>query len=147
MASGCSPQPNKPPIVHFNYDDLDENCHCALCSEYRSTVAHYIQRRRDTRKHSAECDCFMCVSKQAAILEMRVASNKRDIYSELSYLTSAHRLGAEFLRWVYARMTDESFRGPEWWANDSMRLSLRAWMDEWHRHRLPQEVWAVSGLY
>lgn len=145
--SGFDPQPSSPPTVHFNYDDLDEKCHCALCSEYRSTLAHYIRRRKDTKGHSATCDCFMCVSKQAAILEMRVASNKRDIYCELSYLTNQHRLGSQFLRWVYAKMTDEKFRGADWWANSSMQLTLRNWMDQWQHEYLPKEVWAVSGLY
>lgn len=76
-----------------------------------------------------------------------MVTNKRDIYSELSYLTSGHKFGATFLGWVYQRMIDENFKPPHWWADTAASITLRGWMNEWQTQHLPKHLWAVSGLY
>lgn len=76
-----------------------------------------------------------------------MANNKRDIYSELSYLASGHKMGENFLGWVYRRITDEKFKTLEWWAEIAGQIPLRNWMKEWQDEHLPRELWAVSGLY
>lgn len=80
-------------------------------------------------------------------MDMRVANNKRDVYSELSYLTHAHKLGPDFLRWVYGLITDENYAQPKWWMERAPILPLCDWMMEWQDQHLPKEVWGVSGLY
>ena len=148
MSTPMTPQPNNhPPVAHYNYDELEDDCHCPLCESYRESVKHLMECRRMTRRHPVTCTCWTCNNKRQAALDAVVAINKRDLYSELSYLTSGHKLGATFLRWIYDRITDENFRSPQWWATDVNRIALKSWMDTWQAAYLPPRLLAVSGLY
>ncbi len=74
------------------------------------------------------------------------AAHRREIYSELSFITHEHRKGPVFLAWVYDRMRDPKYRKESWWATTSINRTCAAWISEWQASFLPRQVWAVSGI-
>lgn len=139
-------QQNKPAVAHFNYDDLD-NCSCALCTSARDAEDYYSDRRANSRGHALDCKCFICKQKREAMTERLAATAKRETYSELSFLTCEHRLGPQFLEWVYDNISNPKYRSNEWWASHGYYRMLQEWMTEWQIIHLPKAVWGVSGLY
>jgi hypothetical protein len=71
---------------------------------------------------------------------------KRDTYSELSYLTNEHRLGKQFLNWLYDKVTDSNYKRDAWWAVRAFSRPCSTWIFEWQTLYLPRAVWAVSGM-
>ncbi len=58
-------------------------------------------------------------------------ANKRDLYSELSFLTHDKRDGEEFLAWVLDKVSGTNYKGMGWWANHSAKLTLGHWILTW----------------
>lgn len=144
------PQPDRPPIEHFDYDEMEEPgsvCECPLCEAYRTTYEMYDNISKIAKHHKAGCSCYMCSQKTEAQIAYLAALSKRDTFSELSYLTHEHKLGSIFLGWIYDRMSDAKFHSDAWWAIKAPAVTLQTWMDIWQRKFMPRSLWAVSGLY
>lgn len=58
-------------------------------------------------------------------------ANKRDLYSECSFLTHDKRDGPQFLAWVLTKVLDYRYKGNGWWANHSAKLTLGHWILLW----------------
>lgn len=143
-------QLDRPPIEHFDYDELGktgEECQCPLCEAYRSTYEVYDNFNRINKYHKPGCACYVCSQKTEAQLSYLAALCKRDTFSELSYLTHQHRLGPTFLGWIYDRMQDRDFHSEAWWAIKAPAITLQTWMNLWQRRFMPKHLWGVSGLY
>jgi hypothetical protein len=145
-----------PPIIHFNYDETDASCRCSLCTGFRAAKIQYESVRRERAKHHRYCKCDDCAVHKQSLYTYLAASNKREIYSELSYVLMSkdkpHRLAVKCLQWAYEKILDPDFRNTRWWALNSDQRLLRRWMedfqDEWGaRNGVPAGFWAVSGLY
>lgn len=139
-----------PTLAHFDYEELEDpatQCGCQLCKSYRETYEVYENYRQMCHGHSRSCTCFLCTQKIETHLSHMAALSQRDTYSELSYLTHGKEQGPRFLRWVYEKMMDSSFRSEAWWAIRAPCRSLAEWMIEWQIRYLPREVWEVSGVY
>jgi hypothetical protein len=63
-------------------------------------------------------------------MTLLATANKRDLYSELSFLTHDKRDGEEFLLWVLDKTTSK-YKGMGWWANHSAKLTLEHWILQW----------------
>src|SRR5690348_13248663 len=82
--------PPPPPVVHFDYDELEaegSECQCALCESYRTTFATYNDHRIMCKGHARSCSCYLCTQKNEVQLSYLAALSQRDTYCELSYLT------------------------------------------------------------
>lgn len=145
-----SPQPTKPPICHFDYDELEQQgheCDCYLCDQYREALDTYTHYLDVCRGHSRSCSCYLCTQKNKATITYLAALSKRDTYSELSFLTNHRPLGPQFLDWMYDRMTDNRFNSEAWWAIRAPMLMLQEWIERFHEKCLTPDLVAVSGLY
>lgn len=148
-------QCDAPPVAHYDYDALETDglqCDCSLCKNYRESYDTYANYREMCKGHSRSCSCFLCNQKNETQLTYLAALSQRDTYSELSYLTLRHgdkpaKLAPQFLRWVYGKMTDQSYHSEAWWAIRAPCKSLAEWMIEWQLLYLPREAWGVSGVY
>lgn len=125
--------PDFPPIVHFDYDETEANCRCRLCDDYRQAKIVYQAARVERSKHHRVCKCEMCAHHLSSLMQHLAASNKREVYSELSFVLawgpSPDPRAGECLRWFYGRAFDLDYRKPMWWAISSGHRTLRAWIN------------------
>jgi len=141
---------NLPPISHFDYGELEAQqtlCECLLCQAYRDTFETYNAQLKLCRGHSRSCSCYHCVEKNATRLEYLAALCKRDTYCELSYHAHNHKLGSQFLAWLFDKMQDKQYHSEAWWAIRAPSRSIAEWLIEWQVKYLPIAVWEVSGIY
>lgn len=124
------PKLTKPSYEHYNYDDLDVDCKCCLCLGYFTAREVHHVLLTDTSDHKWRCPCAVCKEKRKAYMTLLATANKRDLYSELSFLTHDKRDGEEFLRWVLDKVTSK-YKGMGWWANHSAKLTLGHWILQW----------------
>lgn len=136
-----------PAVEHYNYDEIDVDCTCTLCTSYKESMADYVHTLSLVPGHGWHCKCQLCKQKRAQHQAMLAISNKRDLYCELSYLTDEHPFSAPFLGWVLTKIRDMKFKSEAWWASHCPKKPLRAWMNEWQKANLTKEIIAVSGMY
>jgi hypothetical protein len=146
---------DRPDVLHFDYEETEADCHCRLCNDYRQAKAEYETIKALRAKHHRFCRCASCSTHRDLFVAYLAAANKREVYSELSYLLVSppkpSRLAGECLNWVYTKIVDPAYHNTLWWALSSDRRMLRTWItdfqSEWGSQRgLPTHVWAVSGL-
>lgn len=119
-----------PGPIHFNYDELDIDCKCRLCSDYFDAREVHQYLAAETVDHKWRCGCAMCKEKRKAYMTLLATANKRDLYSELSFLAHDKRDGDGFLLWTLDKVTSR-YKGMGWWANHSAKLTLGHWILLW----------------
>ncbi len=139
------------PFAHFNYDEVDIFCQCPLCRSYFTAVMDFAFVLSVTEGHRWHCRCRLCDDKRTIHRTSLTAGSRRDLFSELSFLTHEHPFSRQFLSWVLAKIQDDRLKGTalrtdSWWANHSPKKPLSAWMTEWQRAYLSPALIAVSGL-
>jgi hypothetical protein len=134
-----------PPTSHFNYDEMDD-CQCALCTDYRQAVTEYKYWVAYTAKDTQDCDCFYCQRKAGSLEYLRIATAKREIYSELSFLTKGSPSHPSFMKWMSGVITHNEDKSG-WWSQVAYNKPLKFWMLQWQSRFLPRQLWAVSGVY
>lgn len=123
--AACDPNPND---EHFNYDELDACCPCALCGAYRQAKIDLESAMVDAGGLSWKGMCPRAKHRRRAHIHMLAVSNMRDLYCEMSYLTHTKRDGAEMMTWLLGKLRS---RKESWWANHSAKKTLGAWIVEW----------------
>lgn len=135
-----------PPREHFNYDDIDLFCRCTLCVKYFEAVLDFEFFLSVTEGHRWHCTCYLCGQKRKHHTTSLAESSRRDLYSELSYLTHAHPFAPPFLNWVLRIIRDATFKSESWWASHAQKRALSTWMVDWQRLYLSPPVIAASGF-
>ena len=125
----------RPSLNHFNYDDLDEHCHCGLCETERRTGSAYARFIEIRRQHPWTCQCESCKTRNSLYEDFLIAGIKRDTFCELSFLVQDHPERGPFLAWVWraTQMTDSKSKtfSKIWWLNQGMTATLGWWLDKW----------------
>jgi hypothetical protein len=130
----CSPAAERirPPPVHYNYDELTD-CPCHLCVGVRLLGADAAVKRAMLE---ADGGRFADVPPEKRYEPLSIAflaqSNRRDLYCELSYLTSYKAWSAQFLAWVLGLIEDPTWRSEAWWAWRSQTRTLGSWIKAWY---------------
>lgn len=149
---------DSPPLEHFDYDELeDENsqCGCVLCTAYRDSLAEFTYYSAICSRHKRTCKCTYCKERNSSQIVHMAALNKRDTYSELSFVVNrrmdesahTHLVGTQFLQWIYNRMIDKAWKTEGWWAIQASNFTLQDWIEQWQLAYLPRALWEVSGIY
>jgi hypothetical protein len=147
---------DRPPEIHFNYEENETKCRCRLCTGYQDARAAYETVKEQRGPHHRFCKCERCIIVKERFVDYLAALNRLETYSEMSYVLTAaprpHPLSGECLGWTYGKTQDPSFRTRMWWALSSDQRTIRSWINdfqaEWGTHHgIPASVWAVSGLY
>jgi hypothetical protein len=92
------------PTEHYDYDEL-EWCTCELCERQRALGVSY----------RALTDGYHGQSGKETKIAFMAASNKRDIYCELSFRMRDEPDALPFMRWVFTELT-HSEKSNGWWA-------------------------------
>jgi hypothetical protein len=130
---------NRPPDEHFNYDEL-EKCPCSLC--VRSRVTGSVMARVRTENDEGEMvgpmgrgyEQTTVTAWQYAEIQRRyaIATNKRNLYCELSWLTRNKKWRPIFLTWVLGKIEDKNWASEGFWSNRCEIKSLGSWIEDWY---------------
>jgi len=124
-----------PSLEHWDYDELDgeaKPCRCFLCVGARST-----RLQREDAQRLREGQPFISVTPETDAWKRKIrahleAQNKRDLYSELSFLLRGYTWKTEVLKWVLEKILDLNWRHPYWWVRDTELKSLGSWVEDWY---------------
>lgn len=123
------------PVEHFNYDEVDASCRCALCKTRlrmldaleaartfieKSEVLSSSEVRRQVRKNL-----------EGVQREFLRESTKRDVYSELSFLVRNKKWKQEFLGWVARVVQKTDWKSAGWWTHEVGETPLYWWFERW----------------
>lgn len=123
-----------PTLKHYNYDDLDTDCHCTLCVQWRQSLSSYRDYMQDRPVHIWSCTCVPCKTRMRLYEEVLITSIKRETYSELSYLVEKHAEKGPFLAWVWRSTQYDGNRktfSRAWWADRGAKITLGWWLKKW----------------
>jgi hypothetical protein len=130
---------NQPPRIHYNYDEL-ETCPCFLCVRSR-TMGEVIGRVRSENDDGEMVGPMgrgygqtTVPAWQYAEIQRRyaIATNKRNLYCELSWLTRNKTWQEQFLSWVLDRIDDPKWASEGFWSNRCEIKSLGSWVADWY---------------
>ena len=125
------------PVQHFDYTVMDQRpgaCFCKLCKDFRATRARATKLEVDTADHPQRCRCNTCREKRSVQFAALAASNRRDTYSELTYLANEMPWRDTFLLWAFKRIafpTDIQKKSNHWWQRSVEQKSLGSWLEDW----------------
>lgn len=119
------------PLAHFDYDDISD-CGCSLCSDYRRLMKAYHATLKYTVGHKKRCRCAPCLEMKHARMLFVAASNKRDVYSEFSFMMRASPSGLRFMEWLMGFIETYN-QSPGWWYSRSPDVPRRFWILRFNR--------------
>jgi hypothetical protein len=132
MPFDCVAVDPDPTLDHYNYDYLDENCSCSLCSEYKRAKEELEEAEAGAVGEGWKSMKPKAKRRRDAHLHMLAISNQRDLYCEMSFLTQNKRDSADILAWLLIKLRSKK---NSWWANHSAKKTLSAWIVEWATER------------
>lgn len=116
------PPPHTPRVFgaleHYNYPQLDQQCICLICHDWRTTFRTWRSAPRNFKLRSAYL----------------AANNRRDLYCECSWHAKfsdemfPEIVGQQFMIWIRRIIDDRNERGDCWWEGRAPYLTLAFWM-------------------
>ena len=139
------------PYEHYNYEALENTCRCKLCSNLAAARAAHGGIASEARGHKFRCSCAKCKAVKKSEREILVLSNRRDTYSELSFISSGRTWRNTFLNWAWGRVANPEWGDAYFWIHDAERKSLGSWLEDWideddtvDRHMSCQKVLSIK---
>ena len=114
---------------HFNYDALVD-CGCWLCRGQRQLEAEAEATLLPVADHVYRCPCTGCAASRKAKTRLIAHANKRDAYSELSFVSQDRSWAPLLLAWMLSRVRDPTTK-EWWWAYRAERTTIGAWISSW----------------
>jgi len=84
-----------------------------------------------TAEHKFRCRCVQCLERKRAERAFLMISNKRDTYSELSWISKPHKWRERFLTWAWTNITNKDWKNHYFWSHEAERKSLESWLEDW----------------
>jgi hypothetical protein len=122
-----------PPLDHYDYGDLDAQCICMVCLEWRTQLSRLQSLQERITHHGKACKCALCTQAMKARSAYLAALNRRDLYCESSWHASEMlpRLGEHFMQWLGGQLADRRARDDRWWENWAPHLPIAYWQRCW----------------
>lgn len=117
------------PLVHYNYDLL-EDCQCAVCQQFRTAQADYVQNMALRRHHRRNCSCVFCRKRVPLRMAYEAAMCRREVFSEGTFVlegVSPARIEGLFL----AVLADT--HSARWWAKTTQAWTIWGWITYFER--------------
>ena len=123
-------------LEHYNYTEIDADCSCALCEEWRTKRevverigAHFTRIGWTKEKASARLAYF-------------AVTNRRDLYCESSFHAAKNWWGTLFMGWLKDIAIEVDYADRCWWERDAPRLPLEWWFRQFDLAQVP----SMSGI-
>lgn len=137
MTNDFSPDPS---FNHSNWDQIDGRdptvpaCGCFLCKDWFLKSAQFWEQEGVCKDHNNLCRCSKCLVRIKVRTAMIAAGMKRDIYSELSFLTKNENYRDEVLSW-FLNFIKTCNKKDTWWAFKTEGFPLDYWLQRWHTEK------------
>lgn len=132
------------PPQHFDYSSIDDRCDCLLCVDWRAKRAIYLQLQSIVLGHRRSCMCKDCKEMRRVRTSYHAAVNKRDLFSEMSWLAHGKAWGAFVMQWLNGEINRPE-RGDGWWEGRAPYYSMAYWLNRAHHVHLSVSA-GVSGM-
>lgn len=124
-------------LDHYTFPNLDVECTCKLCTQWRQARGVFDEAKMLTNDHTRSCMCWRCKKRRGLQQEFLAASSKRELFCELSYHASRHpAYGKHLMNWAMKEINQEQSNG--WWATFGQSYPLSFWFARFQS--------AMSGL-
>lgn len=134
-------------LHHFNYPVLNVECECHFCTDWRAKRTEFEKWKRLTAGHSRSCYCWRCCNRREANIGYSASSNKRDVYSELSWYASGNSMyGPYLMKWIDEALKREDSSRDGWWSTRSVCYPLSHFLIKFQTAHL-SIIPAVSGMF
>jgi hypothetical protein len=84
--------------------------------------------------HPRSCMCGLCKEKRASLIQLLVAENIRDLWSELSWIAQMDGWNRDWGEWLMEELAKKD-RSVGWFASQLSHLSMSSWCNrylKWH---------------
>lgn len=129
------------PLEHADYPLLDQRCACSICIDWRDKKAIFDAALQIVISHQRTCKCAECKVMRRAGTAYHASNNRRDLYSEMSYLVGGKKWGHHAMRWLENEIKDPA-RTDGWWQGRAPYYSMASWLNRF----VHSATTAVSGL-
>jgi hypothetical protein len=144
----CEDVTPRGPLDHFDVRD-DEPCACSVCTAWFAAKREADAASAARPPHPPTCNCRECVPARRARYRLQALNARRDLWIEMSYHASMHKVGEPYMAWLAAEMADDR-KTLGWWANEASRFPLAYWFKRFEqavRSGVVSLSGAVSGVF
>lgn len=124
--------------AHYDYPVLDASCACGICVDWRIKREEYHALLRPVEHHNRSCSCDGCKKMRKVRTVYHAAVNRRDLYSEMSWLVRDLPQGPAVMGWLANSEMQRPDRGDGWWEGRAPYYPLA--------HFLSRGLTAVSAV-
>lgn len=128
------------PLEHYDYGILDQQCTCAVCTEWRTHLTAYSDMQKltifQTCKKSVGCfdmrgSCHQCSKGMQARSRYLSSLYRRDLYCESSFHAAAmprQDVGLAYMHWLTQILFDRSNYSEGWWITQGGYRPIAFWL-------------------
>jgi hypothetical protein len=117
-----------PPLQHADYPNLDNECECEICVDWRQKHAAYQDAAIIVADHSRSCCCPDCLEMRKRRGLYDAAMNRRDLYISVSWHAAQRKgSGSKLMIWIQREMKKPG-RSEGWWSKRSPYYSTASWL-------------------
>lgn len=102
-------------VDHYDYPVLDSSCACSVCTDWRIKRDAYQAALAPVVAHNRSCRCAGCRSMRSLRTVYHASVNRRDLYSEMSWLVRNEPKGPDVMTWLLHSEMQRPDRGDGWW--------------------------------
>jgi hypothetical protein len=126
------------PLEHYSYPQLDVECSCNLCTDWRQHRDLFDEMKRLTWTHNRSCMCWRCRKRREYQNKFIAAASRRELYCEMSFHASRHpSYGPRLMAWV-SRELAENTETNGWWSTLGQAYSLTFWFSKFQESICPE---------
>ena len=116
-----------PPAIHGDHY-VWGTCPCGLCATWKERLDLHAVAAREVEDHDRSCMCKLCKIKRAALIQLLMAENIRDLWGEISWIAQTDGWPEElWTEWLMGELEDPA-RSPGWWASSASHMSMSQWV-------------------
>ena len=82
--------------------------------------------------HTRSCMCGLCKDKRATLIQLQVAENIRDLWSEISWVAGMDGWSPGWPVWLMEELAKKD-RSVGWFASQLAHLSMASWCNKYHK--------------
>lgn len=122
-----------PPTIHHDHY-VQGTCACSLCTTWLNRMQIHAEAAVKSEGHARSCMCGLCKDKRATLIQLQVAENIRDLWSELSWVAGMDGWSKDWTEWLMDELSRPD-RSVGWFASQLAHLSMSSWCNKylkWH---------------
>jgi len=120
-----------PPTIHHDHY-VWGTCGCGLCATWKNRMDIHGEAASKCEGHTRSCMCGLCKDKRATLIQLQIAENIRDLWSEISWVAQMDGWSPDWVLWLMHELADKN-RSPGWYASQLAHMSMSSWCNKYHK--------------